>query len=186
MRIRILSTFTMALVACLFLGPMAAADGNPTMITVGLEPAFIADVSDNATARVTTADGAPLGNMTVEFRLAVELLGARTAFLGTAVTDANGVARFPLIARQPVHVVEARFEGTEAYAGSVGTGSLQFPQERLRPVSFASPESQLTSLRVVLPRVLGLVVAALWALFAVMSVRVVLAVRNSPEEVVVE
>ena len=164
-----------------FTAVAAAQESIETEITVSAVPAPVPEVADSVAATLTQADGTPVGGAEVEFRVQVELLGSRTAFLGSAVTGATGEARIPFVPRAISHTVEARFAGdpSAGLAATTGVGSVSFPSDRIVPPPIDRPESALSTLRTVVPRVMGIVVAALWIFFMVATVWVVRGVRRA-------
>jgi hypothetical protein len=119
-------------------------------------------------ARLTTADGKPLTNQSVDFYQQVELFGPRLAYLGSATTDSSGAA---LVVVEPAEVgrqtIVVRFGGAEGYAASEASGSIEV-------ATAVSPfEDEPLPLALVgewLPYVLGAIVFATWvALLGVFS-----------------
>lgn len=166
------------------LSQVAAAQGDTeTVIEVRAVPAPIPELADSVAATLTTSDGSPIGGAMIEFRVQVDLLGDRTAYLGTALTGASGEARIPFTPRSSTHMIEARFGGDESagLAATTRTGAVTFPDSRVVELSVQRPESQLALLRSVLPRALGIVVAGLWLFFTVVSVSLIRDIRRGSE-----
>ncbi|MFN8524164.1 MAG: hypothetical protein U0821_13780 [Chloroflexota bacterium] len=90
-------------------------------------------------ATLTTAEGKPLSNQSVDFYQHVDLLGPRESYLGSGTTDSTGRAA---VSYQPSQKgqqkITARFHGAEGLAGTSASGEIQvsdvvspFPEERL-------------------------------------------------------
>lgn len=159
----------------------ASAQGETeTTIVVRSVPAPIPEVADSVAATLTTVDGSPVGGARIEFRVQVDLLGARTAYLGESMTGATGEARVPFTPRSSTQVIEARFAGdqTAGLAATVGTGPVSFPESHVEQILVERPESQLSLLRSVVPRVLGIVVAGLWLFFMFVAVSLARDIRR--------
>ena len=158
----------LALTLCLVaIGLPALAQGAvETSLRVQIERSVLADISDNVAARLTTTSGEPIPGAPIEFWAVVEILGPRSARLGRAVTDATGIARVPITPRRADYEIRASFEGDDLYAPAESTVVLTFPTERVDPVEVTAPASPLNTLRTVMPRAMGIVVALLWIFFA--------------------
>lgn len=158
--------------------PASAQEQKSTSLVVGVERSAIPDLPDYVSARLTDADGKPIGNAPITFWLDVELLGSRKAFAGSATTDATGTARIPATPRQQTYQVRATYAGDDTHLAIEGTAILEFPPERVTPVQIVAPPSKIQTLRTVMPRVMGIVVALLWLFFAAATVYVVRSVRR--------
>lgn len=166
------------------LSQIASAQGETeTTIEVRAVPAPIPEVADSVAAILTTSDGSPIGGARIEFRVQVDLLGERTAYLGTSMTGATGEARVPFTPRSSTQVIEARFDGDESagLAAATRTGPVSFPESRIVEIPLERPESQLSLLRSVLPRALGIIVAGLWLFFTAVSVSLIRDIRRGSE-----
>ena len=159
--------------------PASAQEQESTSLVLGVERSVIPELPDHVSARLTGADGDPVGNAPITFWVDVELLGSRRALLGSAKTDATGTARVPITPRQQTYQVRAIYEGNETFLTSEGTAALEFPTERVTPIQIVAPPSQIRTLRLVMPRAMGIVVAILWLFFATATVYVVGTVRRS-------
>lgn len=151
----------------LAIAPAAAAQeepgGSETRITITLENSARPEIADSIAARLTEADGKPVGNAPVEFWIATNFLGDRYAFIGTAFTDATGVARLQLVPHRQTYQARATFDGDAEYAPTEASAQIRFRPQRV--VAFAPEDpTQLGELRTVMPRAIGIVVAILWAL----------------------
>jgi len=156
----------------------SAQEQEPTSLVVGVERSAMPGLPDHVSARLRDADGKPVGNAPITFWLDVELLGSRKAFAGSATTDATGTARIPLTPRQQTYQVYATYTGDDTHLTIEGTAVLEFPPERVTPVQIVAPPSQIQTLRTVMPRVMGIVVAILWLFFAAATTYVVRSVRR--------
>jgi hypothetical protein len=161
-----------------FFSPAQAGSTQETSIAVQIEGSTLAGVPDNVAARLTARSGTPVAGVPVEIWMVVEILGARTAPLGTAVTDATGVARVPITPRRSDYEIRATFEGTDLYAPSETAVVITFPAETVEPVEITAPVSPLANLRTVMPRVMGIVVALLWIFFGAAVFYVVKTIRG--------
>lgn len=159
---------------------------EPTTLEVGVQLAPKPELPDYAVATLRTVDGSPVGNAEVGFGVQTDFLGGRVASLGHATTDATGIARMPMTARDVEQGIVARFGGDESFAPSEASAVVRFPDERVVPVGIEASSSPLSSLRTVTPRVIGIVVAGLWLFFALATVYVVRSVRRGGEERPVE
>jgi hypothetical protein len=155
--------FALALV---FPAVAVGQSGGVTTISIQVERSTLPDLPDNVAARLSDGSGQPISNAPITFWVEVEILGARSAFLGSATTDATGVARVPITPRYPEYRVRAVFAGDDARAPAESAASLTFPAERVYPVEISAPGSPLATLRTVMPRAMGIVVALLWVFFA--------------------
>jgi hypothetical protein len=153
------------LLAPVGLPAQAQGDGDAS-IRIQVERSALPELPDNVTARLSTDTGDAIGSVPITFWVSVEILGSRSAFLGTATTDATGVARVPITPRYPEYLIRAEFEGNDLYSPAEISSLLSFPVERVDPVEISAPASPLTTLRTVMPRVMGIVVAFLWLFFA--------------------
>lgn len=158
--------------------PASAQEQESTSLVVGVERSVLPDLPDHVSARLTDADGDPVGNAPITFWFDLELLGSRKAFAGSATTDATGTARIPVTPRQQTYQVRATYEGDDTHLAIEGTAVLEFPPERVAPVQIVAPPSKIQTLRTVMPRVMGIVVAILWLFFAAATVYVVRSVRR--------
>ena len=145
--------------------PALAQSGGEVSLGVQVERSALPDLPDNVAARLSTGSGEPIGGASVDFWAEVEILGTRSALLGTATTDATGVARVPIFPRRPQYEIRVSFAGNELYAPVETTTVLTFPTERVEPVQITTPTSSLAGLRTVMPRAMGIVVALLWIFF---------------------
>jgi hypothetical protein len=136
-------------------------------ITLGVERSSLPELPDRVTARLSGVGGEPISGAVIDFWIEVEILGARRARLGSATTDATGVARVPIVPRHSEYEIRASFDGNELFPAAEATSRLMFPEERVEPVEVVAPPSPLTTLRVVMPRAMGIVVALLWTFFAI-------------------
>lgn len=156
--------FSLAFLAALAVPAVGQDEG--TMIGVQVERASLPDLPDNVAGRLSTSSGDPISGAELHFWAEVEILGTRSARLGTATTDATGVARVPITPRRTDYRIRVSFLGSEAHAPAETTAELSFPAERVDPVEVSAPSSPLSSLRTVMPRAMGIVVALLWVFFA--------------------
>ncbi len=165
-------------------GTAAAQEGIETQISVRAVPAPVPEVADSVAAILTQSDGTPIGGAEIEFRVQVELLGSRTAYLGRAMTGATGEARIPFVPRATSHTIEAKYAGDASVglAPATGLGAVSFPPSRVVPMPAERPESQLATLRTVAPRVMGIVVAGLWLFFVLVTVSLVRDIRRPSRE----
>lgn len=139
-----------------------ASGTTATRISITLENSPRPEIADSIAARLSDADGNPIGSAVVGFAVRTEILGGRYASIGEAVTDATGVARIQLVPHRELYETRAIFEGDDAYAATEATAMLRFRTQRV--VAFESEDStQLGGLRNVMPRAIGIVVALLWA-----------------------
>lgn len=149
------------------LGLSALAQSEATAsLDIQVERSALPELPDNVAARLSTGSGEPIAGASIEFWAEVEILGTRSALLGTATTDATGMARVPISPRRPDYEIRASFAGNEVYEPIETTVILSFPTERVEPVQIAAPTSSLVGLRTVMPRAMGIVVALLWVFFA--------------------
>lgn len=145
--------------------PTLAQSGEETSLRVQVERSSLPELPDNVAAFLT-ASGEPVAGATIEFWAEVEIVGARSAFLGSAVTDATGAARVPIWPRRAEYRIRAVFGGHEQHPPAEATVNLAFPADRVDPVEITAPISPFDTLRTVMPRAMGIVVALLWVFFA--------------------
>ena len=161
------SLLTLAVLLLTWLGvPALGQSSEGTDLAVRVERASLPDLPDNIAARLSTDSGEPISGAQIDFWAEVEILGTRRARLGTATTDATGVARVPITPRRTDYRIRVTFAGSEAHAAAETTAALSFPAEKVDPVEISAPSSPLSSLRTVMPRAMGIVVALLWIFFA--------------------
>lgn len=112
-------------------------------------------------ASLRTDDGKPLSNRAVDFYLPTQVFGRREARLGTATTDATGLA---LLAYEPgvlgPQTIRARFVGSEAEAGAQAAARIEV-HEVADP--FEPRPLPLAPLRQWLPVALVAAVLVVWA-----------------------
>jgi hypothetical protein len=147
--------------------PALAQGAQNPAITLAVERSSLPELPDRVTARLTGEGGEPISGAVIDFWIEVEILGDRRAWLGSANTDATGVARVPIVPRRSEYEIRATFDGNDLYAATETTSRLVFPEERVEPVEVVAPPSPLTTLRAVMPRAMGIVVALLWIFFAI-------------------
>jgi hypothetical protein len=158
-----------------------AQDIETTTISVQVERSSLPELPDHVAARLTGPSGEPIAGVSIDFWTKVEILGPRSAMLGAAMTDATGIARVPITPRSPEYEVRAEFKGSDLYAPAENDVVLTFPPERVDPVEVAAPTSPLATLRTVMPRAMGIVVAALWLFFVAAVFYVIRTIyRHSP------
>ncbi|MDP3984410.1 MAG: carboxypeptidase-like regulatory domain-containing protein [Acidimicrobiia bacterium] len=158
--------------------PASAQEQESTSLVLGVERSVIPELPDHVSARLTDADGDPIGNALISFWVEVELLGSRRAFAGSATTDATGTARVPVTPRQQTYQVRATYEGNDTFQATEKLAALEFPVERVTPIQIIAPPSQVQTLRMAMPRAMGIVVAILWLFFAAATVYVAQSVRK--------
>jgi hypothetical protein len=158
--------------------PVQAEGSQQTSITIQIERSTLPGIPDYVAARVATDSGQPVASLPVEVWAVVDILGPRSAPLGTAITDATGVARVPITPRRSEYEIRAVFKGSDLYAPAETVVVLTFPAERVEPVEITAPASPLATLRTVMPRVMGIVVALLWILFLAAVFYVVKTIRG--------
>lgn len=164
-RLLLLGAVAVAASASLMTAAAAQEDAPlaSTRLSITLENSPRAEIADSIAARLTDADGTPLGNSRVEFWLGADFLGDRYVFIGEAQTDASGVARVQLEPHKEMYEARATFDGDEEHAATEATAQLRFRTQRV--VTFAEGDpTQLGGLRVVMPRVMGVVVGVLWVM----------------------
>jgi hypothetical protein len=161
-----IAALTLFLLLTVQAAPVQAQDGAETSLGIQLERSSLPELPDNVAARLTTGSGEPVAGASIELWATVEILGVRSASLGTAVTDATGIARLPISPRRPDYEIRAEYAGNELYSPAEATVVLSFPEDRVDPMETAAPASRLATLRTVMPRVMGIVVALLWIFFA--------------------
>jgi hypothetical protein len=173
------------LIACALLlaalpGAALAQEGEaaPTRLEIRAQPAPTPELSDFVAATLRDVDGAPIGGARISFSIHVDFLGGRMAALGSAATDATGVALVPITPRTDTVRVQATFAGDADHAPSDATADVRFPDARVVAIDLEPEPSQLETLRIVVPRVIGIVVGALWIFFALATAYVIRAVRR--------
>lgn len=133
-----------------------------TNVDVRLELSNREELSDRVAGRLTTEDG-PVGNVELSFFFTTGQFGGRTVLMGRALTDATGWARIPVDARRSDYDLIVRFAGNQELAPAEGTATLRFPDEAVHPYAPKEGGGPLDALRTALPRVIGVLVATLWA-----------------------
>ncbi|GEM_PF-2976788 len=126
-------------------------------------------------ATLTQADGKPLNNRVINFYQQVDLLGPHDAFVGTANTDATGVAALLYEAPQPgLQQLKARFPGAPGYAPQEAGTSAQLkegiPPFQAEPIPLGKVASGLSVGALLL-------VSAVWLVLLGVLVRTVTALR---------
>lgn len=173
--------FVAALVAIqLVVGATAAAAAAGTRIQVRTQPPAKAGLESRIAATLTTEAGSPVTGAEVSFGAVVELLGGRTALLGTAITDATGTAAVPFTPRTAEYRIVATFGGDEQHAGTQVEQRLTFPPDTVMPYAHLHGHHQLLApVREVMPGAIGLVVVLLWLGLLVLARRTVRTIRGT-------
>ncbi len=153
-----------------------------TSISIQVERSTLPELPDSVAARLLTESGEPISGAEIELWIEVEILGYRSALLGTATTDATGVARVPITPRHLDYQIRARYGGEDPYEAAEATATLSFPADRVDPVEVVAPNSLLASLRSVMPRAMGIVVALLWVFFAAAVFHVIKTIKKQRGE----
>ncbi len=129
------------------------------------------------TATLTGASGAKVNGREVAFYQTVDLLGARSSYLGSATTDATGTAAIIFSATETgTQTFVARFAGGNGLAKSESSAQLQVTQ------TTAVFEQQARPFGLVgqwLPYVLGALVLSVWVLLATLLLSTVSEIRSS-------
>jgi hypothetical protein len=133
----------------------AQTSTRPT--TVVISPAGPTSVKGRLalSARLLTAEGKPVSGQELDFLVPVELFGNREAFVGSATTDATGLAT---LGYQPTQAgqqtIVARFAGSPDYATSEARAEIQVgevvPTIRAEPLPFAGLRDWLPTMLVAL------------------------------------
>lgn len=112
-------------------------------------------------ADVSTKDGKPVGDRSVDFYEAVQFFGARDKYLGSATTDSTGHA---VLLFQPTTIGKVAVAATLPSGGGFATssGKLELTVAETVPV-YEPPALPFALFRVWLPIGLGLLVVATWA-----------------------
>jgi hypothetical protein len=160
-----LQAVSAVLIACamaLLVGVPASAQQSTSKITLGIEQPYTADLPDVLTAHLTGPDGGPISSEPVEFWVAVTLLGDRYAYLGSAITDSSGVARLPFVPHKDDYDVRATFDGDGTWGAAEGMAPIEFDPAHVLPYA-PTDDTQLGTLRFVMPRIMGIIVGLIWA-----------------------
>lgn len=184
--IRLLVLIALILALCIAAAPVVA-DGPQNAVTTQLALQEVAKTKTEGwlTIRVilTASDGSALGNRTVHFSQQVDFFGTRTIDLGTATTDAAGVAT---LAFQPAqtgtHVVMAEFAGVEEYAAAETSFDVEVTE--VAPAFVTEEQVPLASVRRWLSISVGGLVVAVWAVLVgvvVIAVRGIRRAGQSPD-----
>lgn len=131
---------------------------------------------------LTAPDGSAIGNQAVSFYQEVEFFGMRTIDLGTATTDAAGVAT---LAFQPAqtgtHLVTAKLAGSEEYAAAETSFDVEVTE--VVPAFEMKEDTPLASIRRWLSLGVGALVVGVWVVLlgvVVMAVRGIRAAGRTP------
>lgn len=161
------------------LGPgSASAQGlDRPRVTVGVQVSNRPDVPDMLIGTVTTLEGNPVGTVPVKFWVRTDVFNGRWTFVGEGLTDATGVARYPFVPRRQIYTARVTFEGDEQFDATEGVSQVRFP-ERSVFVLVPTDLTQLGSLRVFMPRIIGIVVGLIWASLIGLFVHTLLSIRR--------
>jgi hypothetical protein len=169
---------TVCLVVLIF-GGVSGAQERSVNLSLTLELSQRAELADVLAARLTTPDGAPIGEARIRFWVRTQLVGERYAFAGEAPTDSSGVARLPFLPHKDSYDVRVTFDGDEEWDSAEAIVPIEFP----RATRYSESDSQpLGSLRFVMPRVMGIVLSLFWTMLIGLAVWTIRSFRRSGTE----
>lgn len=183
-RIASVLALTVLFAGGLGVGTTAAQDAEavPTVLTVDVEVPDKAELDPRVVATLKTEEGAPVTGAAVSMYAAVELLGERQAFLGTATTDATGTARVPLTPRHPDYRIVATYAGDAAHAAARNEQAVTFPDGAVEPFAHVHGlHGLLQPVRDLMPQAISLAVGLLWIGLIALTVVTVRTIRNDTD-----
>ncbi len=133
-------------------------------------------------AVLSGADGKPVSKAGIDFSLTVDFAGTSGRMrLGSAKTDANGVAFFDYRPKVDMakHLVLARFEGAGIYEGAENQISIE--QVSVPSANYETEPAGLEGFRVAARRGLFAGAITVWVVFAAVIFRAVSIARDKPE-----
>jgi hypothetical protein len=155
---------------------------SPTALEVGFQPSKGMDLPHYLTARLTAEDGSAVAGERVTFRRQADIFGGRSVELARAMTDNAGVARVPVVPREPTYELDVSFAGSAAFAASSVTNVVTFPEGTV--VRTARPphggglvDPQLSPLADVMPGVIGTAVLVIWVVLLTIGLGTVRKIR---------
>ncbi len=167
------ATLVALIVVALFGAATASADEGASVAatTLSLQKPREGSGTDaiSIPARLTDAEGNPLGNQPVDFFVSADFFGERPAKLGTVVTDATGTAT---LVYEPTwagaHEITASFDGDATHAAAEATSTIDvsgpFPQ-------YVPESMRLEALQRWAPAGAILLAVTVWALLAFVAIR---------------
>ena len=134
------------------------------------------------TARARTADGKQINQASIRFYEAVDLFGAREMFLGSAVTDGQGVGALAYLpARLGSHAIVARYAGRDDIAPAEGRATFE---GTVAADGYMAEVVPLADFSKVVTAVVGGIVLFVWALIAFALVSTARGVRQGARDLV--
>ena len=134
------------------------------------------------TARARTADGKQINQASIRFYEAVDLFGAREMFLGSAVTDGQGVGTLAYLpARLGSHAIVARYAGRDDIAPAEGRATFE---GTVAADGYMAEVVPLADFSKVVTAVVGGIVLFVWALIAFALVSTARGVRQGARDLV--
>jgi hypothetical protein len=165
---------------CVTWAPAAVrAQAAAASTTVTLTPAAPSSVKGQliVSAKLAGPDGRPVSGQEISFYVPVELFGNREAYVGSATTDATGVAA---LGYQPAQVgrqqIIARFSGASTYAPSEASRDVEVSE--VAP-AFRTESLPFAGLREWLPMGLIALVIVVWGILLGVFVGTVRAIRRA-------
>lgn len=152
-----------------------------TEIDVRLELSTQDELSDLVSGHLST-DVGPVGNAELSFWFTTDQFGGRTVLIGKALTDATGWARVPMTARRTSYDITVRFDGDHQLAPATGAATATFPDDAIETYHSKEASSSLKGLRATLPRIIGILVASLWAALLYIGFSTVIGIRRHAPE----
>lgn len=158
-----------------------AAESTPTRLRLEIDEPSQPELPYRIAATLTTPDGTPVNGASVSLHAVVDVLGERTAPLGTGTTDAAGTTSVAITPRKPTYQIVARFDGDSDHAATEHTESVTFPDDAVVPFAANETHDLLTPIRATMPRAISVAVATLWGGLLLLAVWTVLAIRRHGE-----
>ncbi len=179
--LRLLVAMAAVLSAALVVGAQSALadgpDGSGTSLKLDGSAVSSSPGRYVLTATLVSSSGKPIGEQEVSFYQTVDLLGTRSAFLGTATTDSTGVAALAYVATQTGgQSFVARFAGAKGLAKSEATAQVQIIQSKQ---VFEQPAAPFGLVGQWLPYVLGALVLGVWVLLAGLLLSTIAGIRSA-------
>ena len=132
------------------------------------------------TARARTADGKQINEAPIRFYETVDLFGAREMFLGSAVTDGQGVGVLVYLPAQlGSHEIIARYAGRDDVAPAEGRAAFE---GTVAAAAYVAEVVPLADFSKVVTAVVGGIVLAVWALIAFAFISTARGVRSGARD----
>lgn len=175
----LIATIALLVVLVVGAGPAGASpEPEQTTLSMEVQAPTKPQVPFYLVARLSGDGQRPITGQTVTFYREVTLLGGRDARLGSAQTDATGVAKLAFEPTQATGTIKATFAGTPELAPAETSRRITFPASE---VSVAIPGQEvplLEPVRDAMPRIFAGLVAVFWVLLLGLTVSTLRSIRR--------